>query len=57
MIKLPLNVQLNMSYADCLQYLRQTNIQFLNLRQMILCEHLGVILYFQQKHLIEIKYF
>lgn len=57
MIKLPLNVQLNMSYADCLQYLRKTNIQFLNLRQMILCEHLGVILYFKQKHLIEIKYF
>lgn len=57
MIKLPLNVQLNMSYADCLQYLRQANIQFLNLRQMILCEHLGVILYFKQKHLIEIKYF
>lgn len=57
MMKLPVNLQLNMSYAECLQYLRQANIQFLNLRQMILCEHLGVILYFKQKHLIEIKYF
>jgi len=45
------------SLAACLNQLRQAKIQFLNLGNIIICPQQHCILFFQQRHLMQIETF
>ncbi|ENX31853.1 hypothetical protein F889_03743 [Acinetobacter colistiniresistens] len=45
------------SIASCLNQLRQAKIQFLNLGNIVICPQQGCILFFKQRHLMEIETF
>ncbi|TXJ05813.1 MAG: hypothetical protein E6Q26_00160 [Acinetobacter sp.] len=48
---------LHSSIATCLNQLRQTKIQFLNLGNIIICPQQRCILFFQQRSLMQIETF
>ena len=48
---------LHSSIATCLNLLRQAKIQFLNLGSIIICPQQRCILFFQQRHLMQIEIF
>ena len=48
---------LHSSIAACLNQLRQAKIQFLNLGSIIICPQQRCILFFQQRHLMQIEIF
>jgi hypothetical protein len=48
---------LHSSIATCLNLLRQAKIHFLNLGNIIICPQQHCILFFQQRHLMQIEIF